>query len=171
MVTSITGSETLPTGLDPNFERALEKVQDDVDFYAMLSAMGKQVTDANGNALYWSDNRIHNLSADNFLGIKFAEGYEPAAQNLVFSGTLTSDQVAAVNAGKPIEIASSGGDSVLKLDTKTGAVSTAAANATTLAASSANHNQLPTPPITTPRTYLGDRVHFGTMEAAIRMKA
>src|SRR5215831_14847403 len=143
MVTSITGSGTMPTGLDPNFERALEKVQDDVDFYAMLSALGQQLTDANGNALYWSDNRIHNLSADNFFGIKFAEGYEPAGQDVVFSGTLTSDQVAAVNAGKPIEIASSGGDSVLHLDTKTGAVSATAANPSSVVASSGNDNEPP----------------------------
>jgi hypothetical protein len=160
----------MPTGLDPNFERALEKVQDDVDFYALLSAIGKQVTDASGNPLYWSDNRIHNLSADNFLGIKCAEGYEPTGQNLVFSGALTSDQVAAVNAGKPIEMASSGGDSVLQLDTKTGAVSATAANPTTIAASSRNDNELPTPPISTPHI-LGERLHIGTMEAAIRMKA
>ena len=51
MVTSITGSGTMPTGLAPNFEQALEKVQDDVDFYAMLSALGQQVTDASGNRL------------------------------------------------------------------------------------------------------------------------
>jgi hypothetical protein len=161
----------MPTGLAPNFEQALEKVHDDVDFYAMLSALGQQVTDASGNPLYWSDNRIHNLSADNFLGIKFAEGYEPAGQNLVFSGTLTSDQVTAVNSGKPIEMASSGGDSVLQLDTNTGAVSATAANPTTVAASSGNDNELPTPTVSTPHTYLGERLHIGTMEAAIRMKA
>jgi hypothetical protein len=161
----------MPTGLDPNFERALEKVQDDVDFYAMLSAMGKQVSDAIGNPLYWSDNRIHNLSADNFLGIKFAEGYEPAAQNLVFSGTLTSDQVAAVNAGKPIEMASSGGDSVLKLDSRTGAVQSTPASSNMVAATAANDNAVPLPPISTPHTYLGERLHMGTMEAAVRMKA
>ena len=171
MVTSITGSGTMPTGLAPNFEQALEKVQDDVDFYAMLSALGQQVTDASGNALYWSDNRIHNLGADNFLGIKFAEGYQPAAQNLVFSGTLTSDQVAAANAGKPIEMASSAGDSVLQIDTNTGAVSAKPANPPTVAASSGSASDLPTPPISTPRTYLGERLHIGTMESAIRMKA
>ena len=164
----------MPTGLSPNFEQALAKVQDDVDFYAMLSALGQAVTDSNGNALYWSDNRIHNLSADNFLGIKCAEGYEPAGQNVVFSGTLTGDQVAAVNAGKPIDVASSGGDSVLQIDTKTGAVSATPANPNTLAASSsANESEPSTRPITTPHTYLGvgERLHIGTMEAAIRMKA
>jgi len=171
MVTSITGSGTIPTGLDPNFERALEKIQDDVDFYAMLSALGKPVTDSNGNPLYWSDNRIHNLSADNFFGIEFAEGYEPAAQNLVFSGTLTSDQVAAVNAGKPIEMASSGGDSVLQLDPNTGSVKSTPTNAKPVTASAPNDSEVPQPPISTPRTYLDELFHIGHMKAASRMKA
>jgi hypothetical protein len=170
----------MPTGLDPNFERALEKVQDDVDFYSLLSAMGKPLTDGSGNPLYWSDNRIHNLSANNFLGIKFAGGYEPAGQNLVYSGTLTSDQIADVNAGKPIEMASSSGDSVLQIDTKTGAVSSTPAPEkeavqhpeTNLVGQAPGLRRALSPPaINTPHTYLDDLFHLGTTKAASRMKA
>src|SRR5690242_12284280 len=99
-VMSVTGSTPTLPDLAPNLQAALEKVQDDVDFYSMLEGLGQRVTDASGNPLYWSDNRVHNLSAKNCMGIKFADGYEPAGQNLVYSGTLTADQVAAVNAGK-----------------------------------------------------------------------
>jgi hypothetical protein len=172
-ITGVAGPTVMGPSSTPNLQAVLAKAQDDVDFYSLMAAMGQSVSDASGNPLGWSDNRIHNLSPENCFGIKFAPGYEPAGQNLVFSGTLTSDQIAAVNAGKTIGIGSSGGDTVLHLDANTGKVTATPSqrsNTDALVAAATTDPEPGRPVVNVPRTYLGELFHNGTGRSASRMK-